>query len=406
MIMQNAKTKCPICKFSKALILLNLNCGNFDNSALYKLVKIIACEKCGHVYNKLSSREITGLAKYYNEEYAPANVSSTDKVGDRPGSKNTFTLRRHARLYRLFAPFIKNDFRVLDVGCATGGFLDFLSARRLKKLYGIDISLEYVKKARENGVYDIRTGDAELIPFADASMDLVVLDQVLEHLGEPQKAIKEARRVLSDGGLLCISVPDAARYEKEYFFDFYWFLIKEHIQHFDIEHLRLLAAREGFELVAESESTIPMTSKKMVLPVLSAVFRLVGGKGMNTIKTDKLEKQIKRYITNDFKKLGKKRKMIESLSISRKPIYAWGTGREFLYLYESCGLNKCNLAGLIDTNSYKQKTNSIGGTRIQDKSILTKATPDSALIISAPAHAGAIKAELAKIGYHGRIIEV
>ena len=56
-----------------------------------------------------------------------------------------------------------------------------------------------------------------------------------------RRFFREAKRVLADDGYLCIGIPDASRYDKMYFFDFFWFLIREHIQHFDIEHLKLLA---------------------------------------------------------------------------------------------------------------------------------------------------------------------
>lgn len=91
---------------------------------------------------------------------------------------------------------------------------------------------------------------------------------------------------------------------------------------------------------------------------------------------------------------------------SQKSIYVWGIGREFLYLYESAGLKNCNIVGLIDANPYKQNTFSVHGKKIMDKSVLEKATSNSALIISAIAHTKQIKNALSEIGYCGQIVEV
>jgi len=399
---------CPICGSEKAENLLYLNCGNLDDSTLYPSVKINACKECGHIYNRLSLDEIDGLIKYYNEEYAPLNLSSIDKIGDRPESDNPFTFKRHSQLYNLISPYVHNDSKVLDVGCAMGGFLDYLHKQGLSKLYGIDIIENYVSYAKKKGDYNIKLGSAESIPFDDDLIDLLVMDQALEHLVEPRKAFREAKRVLVNGGLFCIGVPDASRYDKTYFFDFFWFLLREHIQHFDIEHLKLLAVLEGFELVVHSKSETPMMSEKMILPVLSVIFRLTGVKSKLNITEDcfKLKKEIEQYIANDFEKLNKKRKIIDDLAASQKPVYTWGIGREFLYLYESAGLKNCNIVGLIDTNHYKQNTFLVDGKKIMNEAILEKAIPDSVLMISAIAHVEQIKNLLSKIGYRGQVIEV
>ncbi|MHA1410903.1 MAG: hypothetical protein ACTSQY_11450, partial [Candidatus Odinarchaeia archaeon] len=141
---KNKLVNCPICNSNRAVNLLNLDCGNLDNSALYQSVKIDACMECGHIYNRLPLDKIDGLVKYYNEEYAPLNLSSTDKLGDRPGSNNPFTFKRHSQLYSLISPHIHRDSKILDVGCAMGGFLDYLHEQGFNKLYGIDIVENYV----------------------------------------------------------------------------------------------------------------------------------------------------------------------------------------------------------------------------------------------------------------------
>jgi hypothetical protein len=87
-------------------------------------------------------------------------------------------------------------------------------------------------------------------------------------------------------------------------------------------------------------------------------------------------------------------------------LYAWGIGREFLYLYASAGLKNCNLIGLIDTNSLKQSTFSVEGKSIHDKIILKEAPANSALLITAIAHTSPIKKVLFEMGYQGQIVEI
>ena len=404
---RNKSINCPICKSNKVVHLLNLDCGNFGNSILYQTVKIDACTECGHIYNCISPDEVEKLTKYYNEESAPLNLSLINKFGDRPGSDSPFAFQRYTKLFNTISPYIHNDFRVLDVGCATGGFLDYLHKQGLNKLYGIDIVEKYVNFANKSN-YIVKLGNAKSIPFNDNSIDLLIMDQLIEHLAEPAKALSEAKRVLVKGGLLCIGVPDALRYDKIYFFDFFWFLIREHIQHFDIEHLKILAGAEDFELVTYSSLNTSIMSEKMVLPNLNAVFRLTGEEIKFNITKDcfKLKNKIERYIKNEYTKLNRKRKLIYNLVVSQKPLYVWGIGREFLYLYESAGLKNCNIVGLIDVNSYKQKLVLSEGRKITDKSILEEATSDSILLITAIAHTDSIKNILKEINFNGRVLEL
>lgn len=399
---------CPICTSNKITEIFNLNCGNIDDSTLYQTVKVNACDNCGHIYNKLYSNEINGLMKYYDKEYAPTNISATDKTGDRPGSNNYFTTERHSQLFKLISPYICNDSRILDIGCAMGGFLDYLRTNGLKNLSGIDLTENYVNYAKRKGFYNIKLGSAESIPFEDKLFDILFIDQVLEHSINPLKVFKEAKRVLVNDGLFCIGVPDSSRYDEIYFFDFYWFIMREHIQHFDIEHLKLLAEQEGFELVNYNKSETPMMSEKMILPNLSAVFRLTNKTNNLNISKEcfNLHKQTLNYITNDLEQLNKKKKIINDLIKSQQPLYIWGIGREFLYLYESAGLKYCNIICLIDINPYKQKTFKIDKLKIQDKTVLEIASADTALIICAIAHSDAIRKDLIKSGYAGEIYEL
>lgn len=94
---------------------------------------------------------------------------------------------------------------VLDVGCNTGIIGIML---KMKSCYvkGIEIVEDLVKKARINGVY-AQQGTAEKLPSKDSKFDVVTCIEVLEHLHDPKIAIKEAYRVLKDGGLYVTSFP-------------------------------------------------------------------------------------------------------------------------------------------------------------------------------------------------------
>lgn len=399
---------CPVCKTKDGESLLSLDCGNLDDSPLYMTLRLRACSYCGHIFNVLSSKELEGLNHYYNFEYAPANLNAKDIKGDRPGSSSALTSDRYGHLYKLLSPYTNSQKKVLDVGCAVGGFLDYLSQRGFDRLFGVDMTETYLQEARKKSQYNISYGSAESLPFGNQEFDVIVMEQVLEHLVDPVKAFQEARRTLKTGGIFCVGVPDAARYADFYFFDYYWLLLREHIQHFDIEHLRLLGEQHGFEMLEYQQTTHAVMSDRMIMPNLSVVFRLseTTGNQLNmSVNKFGLKQQMLRYL--DQERVGHlaKKDHFAELSRLRRPLYIWGVGREFLYLYESAGLKECNIAGLIDKNQFKQKVCSVGQMKIVDgNDVLQKAEADSVLLITAIAHSDMIRECVISSGFKGRIL--
>jgi len=100
---------------------------------------------------------------------------------------------------------------VLDVGCwdgeRTAVYRDILGGAAR----GIEIFPEQVRHARERGV-DVAVVDLETgrFPWADASVDVAVANQVFEHLKNVFLPMSEIARVLAPGGYLVFSVPNLA----------------------------------------------------------------------------------------------------------------------------------------------------------------------------------------------------
>jgi|APSaa5957512535_1039671.scaffolds.fasta_scaffold22148_3 SAM-dependent methyltransferase len=399
---------CPVCSCTNIKKILNLKSGNIDRSTLYENIIIQSCEKCGHVFNRLMKDDYINLLNYYNHEYAPTNIGSSNLGGDRPGGKSTYTMNRHLQLFNLFKSYTNEEMNILDVGCAMGGMLSFLKDQGYDNLYGIDLTQKYLDIAAKNKDLKIEFGSAEDIPFDDNTFELVILDQVMEHLINPKKAFQEAKRVLKKGGLFCIGVPDAGRYNQEYFFDFYWFLMREHIQHFNLTNLEILANLEGFELIKFSHTDTPMMSEKMILPNLNVIFKYTGNK--KEIESDNLSKRLpfkmQQYISAELNRLDKKKILFKKIAQEGRPVYIWGIGREFLYLYENTALKICNIKGLFDSSEYKQKNSTIDGLAVSNTDKISLAAEDSILIITAIAHQDLVSRVAISSGYKGDIITV
>lgn len=96
--------------------------------------------------------------------------------------------------------------RLLDV--ATGpGYAAAAAAKRGAAVVGVDFSAAMAAEARRrHPEIEFRPGDAEALPFPDATFDAVVLNFGMLHLGRPEQALAEAHRVLRDNGRVGFTV--------------------------------------------------------------------------------------------------------------------------------------------------------------------------------------------------------
>jgi len=100
---------------------------------------------------------------------------------------------------------------IVDIGCYTGVFVREASCRFPEKMViGIDYFEDNIRIARllnpdiEDRFQQMSAYDLDI---ADASVDCVTLQEVLEHMEGAAVAIKEANRVLKQGGMLIVSIP-------------------------------------------------------------------------------------------------------------------------------------------------------------------------------------------------------
>jgi len=114
----------------------------------------------------------------------------------RPGSPSWL-------VHRIMRKFLKAEAaecsgKLLDVGCGWKPYRDLFEH---VEYVGVDTEQGYGMSLAD------KIGDARKLPFEDGSFDVVMLNQLLEHVFEPWDVLAEARRVLRPGGRLIVTVP-------------------------------------------------------------------------------------------------------------------------------------------------------------------------------------------------------
>ena len=93
--------------------------------------------------------------------------------------------------------------RILDLGCGDA----FFEERYPERFIGLDVEAERVSRAHHRGAQNLILGSAETLPFADASLDGVLMKDVLEHfyLEQAFRILREVTRVLQPDGVLVVT---------------------------------------------------------------------------------------------------------------------------------------------------------------------------------------------------------
>ena len=108
---------------------------------------------------------------------------------------------------------------MLDAACGEGYGTALLAGAGSSSATGLDLDEAAIAHARSNHpAPEFVVGDVGDLPFDDASFDLIVCFETIEHVPDPGRALAELQRVVAPEGLLLVSTPNKHQYlvENEY----------------------------------------------------------------------------------------------------------------------------------------------------------------------------------------------
>jgi len=235
-----------------------------------KTFRVVRCETCTHVFcTPLPERVTESYHEVVDEEYlkhADSRRLASEAVLQ---TIRTHTAGRH----------------LLDVGCATG---DFLEAGRAAgfEVEGLELSDWSCAIARERGLRVHQEPLAKFAAHEDACFDVVSLIGVIEHFPDPRAEMANIAKLLRVGGLVVAWTGDVDSWLARLLGRRWWYWQGQHIQYFTHRSLTTLAQASGFEHVtterypfAATHSTLSNSLRRypfhrLMSALLAPVFRI------------------------------------------------------------------------------------------------------------------------------------
>jgi 2-polyprenyl-3-methyl-5-hydroxy-6-metoxy-1,4-benzoquinol methylase len=161
--------------------------------------------------------------KGFNIFIPPDRIASTDEYAD----SDPYTLDKnihsefHTRrleltidLLREVVSLMQGKPQILDLGCGQGHFTERMrEALNSTEVTGLDYSVSAIEYAHEHFPHiDFAVGDAYDSPYAKEFFDVVVCNNLWEHVPDPLFLLSKTKHILKPGGYLIISTPSRYRY--------------------------------------------------------------------------------------------------------------------------------------------------------------------------------------------------
>ncbi|MFH1746825.1 MAG: methyltransferase domain-containing protein [Planctomycetota bacterium] len=155
-------------------------------------------------------------------------------------------------------------YRLLDVGCGTGRLLTVLAEdSRAEALVGLDFSAPMVQRVQEkidnHGLHNrlsIIHGDAEHLPFDQASFDVITCCNSFHHYPHQPAVIRGFHRVLKPGGMLILTDGFRDNVIGWFIFDVCVALVEGHVHHAPWSSVRRMFEQAGFKSLEQHKINV------------------------------------------------------------------------------------------------------------------------------------------------------
>jgi 2-polyprenyl-3-methyl-5-hydroxy-6-metoxy-1,4-benzoquinol methylase/Zn ribbon nucleic-acid-binding protein len=261
---------CPLC-----------NSKNYKKFWVKDGFHYIKCQECEFVYlnPRLNKKS---LFEFYNgpwvKVYNSRKFYSKNEVVEKNNNRNLMEIKS----------IIKNG-KLLEIGCGDGHFLQLARDKDNFEVFGVELDPETSQYARtKRGLINVKTEAFENIKYPENFFDVVYMNDVLEHLQNPLQIMEECYKILKEGGLIVINVPNVDGLV-------YKFVGEKHTCVFGFEHLNFFSDKTLSSILTKigfDVKKIIMNSSDFILIFLFRYF--FGGATFTSISNSSKQHELPR----------------------------------------------------------------------------------------------------------------
>lgn len=207
------------------------------------IYRICQCHTCSlqFLHPQPSDQELRGL--YTDDYYRAWGFDGQENHIVEQMKYKTFE-----HLLKVISKF-KSNGRILDVGCATGFFLNIAEKFGFES-FGIELSKFSGNLARNKfGANKIFIGRMEDYKVNHIYFDVITMSDFLEHIKNPQEIFRKTSTLLKNDGIVVVTTPDTDSFTCKYMKAKWPHYKYEHVLYFNRNTLKQLALQTGFEVV-------------------------------------------------------------------------------------------------------------------------------------------------------------
>ena len=242
MSQQKQSYACIICQSFQHQILFGPWQEITDPAALYGAASgirgtqnIVKCSSCGFIYENPRYDEQTILQGY-------TNTNEKEHDSQYPMRVKSF--------YKSLQSLAKKGIpakgaKVLDIGTAGGAFLE--AAKQYGyDAHGLEPSKFLVEQGKQRGL-NIHHGTIMQNELPEVEFDMICLWDVIEHLVDPKRDLKQILKYLKPEGILLVNFPDIGTWQAKLAGKRFWWILSVHLFHFTRKSLAQLLSKSGYQ---------------------------------------------------------------------------------------------------------------------------------------------------------------